>query len=68
MISHSEIADKLSEDSVLLCTGHNHTYHVNEVQRNPANSEVYGDNGSCMFSDLGYLDVTNTIPPDIMHD
>jgi hypothetical protein len=68
MISHSELADKLSEDSVTLRTFQNHTYHVNEVKNNPANSAIYGVNGPCVFSDLEYLDVTSTFPPDIMHD
>ena len=68
MVTHSEISQTVSEDTVMMRTSDIHSYHIAAVADNSDNSAIYGVVGKSIFSSLPYFDVMNAFPPDIMHD
>jgi hypothetical protein len=68
MIDHADIAKCFTESSQTLRTVAVHKYHVDAVNASPTNISIYGVTHECVFNQLGYFEVTQSFPPDIMHD
>ena len=45
-----------------------HSYHVNEINKDPSQSRIFGVKQNSVLNDLQYFHVTKGLPPDCMHD
>ena len=69
MALHSEIGHKFCEEAFTPRTSLLHQYHLSALSQNPTIAKnTYGVVSTCPFTELDYFDVTQSFPPDIMHD
>lgn len=68
MANRNEINDKCHEEEFVIRTKQSHTRHVELLKQDPTLSSVYGVNGESCLSSLDSFDVTQGLPPDVMHD
>ena len=52
MVSHAELAEIMSEDTVTMRHSVTHSYHVDAVSQHLTNAAIYGVNGPSVFSTL----------------
>ena len=68
MCHYDDISEKLTEDKFILRTPTNHQHHLECIMQDATSSSLYGVTGTCPFSILPNFEVTNSFPPDVMHD
>ena len=69
MILHTEIEKELKESLTLIRTEEMHFYHIKAVSsKNGVSAATYGVEKRCPFLNLPYFKVTESFPPDVMHD
>ena len=68
MATHSEMKKNFSESDFVSRNVDVHIYHLECVKQNPENKGMYGVGGVCEFDQLDYIDVTTSLPPNVMHD
>lgn len=68
MTTKNDIPIKTSEEQCLLRTKAVHRYHLNAIQQNPANRDIYGVHGESALTAVHAFNVTDCLPPDVMHD
>lgn len=65
---YKDLSEKTNEDDCVVRTPDIHSYHLQCVAEDPNTSSLYGVTGPCAFSEIPSVSVTNTFPPDVMHD
>eukprot|EP00112_Aurelia_sp_Birch-Aquarium-sp1_P011911 Seg250.10 transcript_id=Seg250.10/GoldUCD/mRNA.D3Y31 product="hypothetical protein" protein_id=Seg250.10/GoldUCD/D3Y31 len=68
MATYNDMKTKFREDDFLMRTEEVHKYQMEMIQENPAYSNAYGVKGRCPLYDLECFKVTQSFPPDAMHD
>lgn len=68
MATRDEINDKWHEEEFVIRTKQAHTRHVELIKQDPTLSSAYGVTGESCLSSLNSFDVTQGLPPDLMHD
>jgi len=65
---YSKIPDYLSEEHCVIRTADVHSSHLEAVNIDKSFSKTYGVKSRCVFESLAYFSVTESLPPDVMHD
>ncbi len=68
MIDHADISTCFDESQCTLRCKNNYDYHLQAVEENAANANIYGVRKACALQSLPLFDVITSFPPDIMHD
>ena len=69
MAVYEDISSKFFHCDFVERNATSHAYHLNAIQKNPLlGKNTYGVTNKCAFSELDYFDVTQSLPPDLMHD
>lgn len=68
MATRNDITKKFTEKDFVLRTKDVHARHVQLVATDPKLSSIYGVAGKSCLSEIDSFDVTQGLPPDIMHD
>lgn len=68
MADRNEINDKWHEEKFVTRTKQSHSRHVELVKQDQTLSTAYGVTGESCLSSPSLFDVTQGLPPDIMHD
>lgn len=68
MATRNEINDKWHEDDFVIRTKEMHARHIQLIKQDPTLSNTYGVTGESCLSALNSFDVTQGLPPDVMHD
>ena len=68
LIDYDDISRVHSEEHCVIRTADVHQSHLRAVAIDSSFTRTYGVKGRCLFDELEHFSVTESLPPDVMHD